>query len=169
MFLIFFAVSGQTAAAEETGSISLTFSYRGATVSGGSVTLSCVTGLAKDTAPQTARALAGQTASLVGETKPIVQGHVLFDGLAPGLYLVVQEENTPGFLPVSPFLIALPMEQDGTLLYRVSAAPKMAPSAPSPETGQPRWPFVMFWVSGAALVLAGIGHLSSLRAKTGSK
>lgn len=158
MFLIFFAVPGQAAAAEKNCSISLTFAYRGNAVSGGSITLSCVTGLAEDTSAQTAQALAAQS-TLAGETKPIRQGQVHFDNLAPGIYLLVQEQNAPGFLPISPFLITLPLEQDGVLLHHVSAAPKLAPYPASPETGQPRWPFIMLFASGAALALATAAHL----------
>lgn len=162
IFLIFFAVPGQAAAAQRACSISLTFAYRGRAVSGGSITLSCVTGLAEDTSAQTAQALAAQS-TLTGETQPIRQGQVHFDGLAPGVYLLVQEKNIPGFLPISPFLITLPLEQSGTLLHHVSAAPKLAPYPASPETGQPCWPFIMLWVSGAVLVLAGAVHLCSSR------
>ena len=163
MLLMVLAIAGQAAAAEQRGSISLTFSYQGAVVSGGSVSLYCVTDLATDTSAQSARQLAQQVAGLTGDTKSIEQGRVLFDGLSPGLYLLVQETASPGFLPISPFLIDLPMEQNGSPLYCVNAAPKMAPCGPSPETGQPRWPFILFWVSGTVLVLATIGKKFRLR------
>ena len=165
MLLLWFSLIGQTAAAEETCSITLTFSYRGASVTGGSIALYNVTGLATDTTAQTAQTLAGQTAGLGGTTMPIEEGHVLFDRLTPGLYLLTQEKSTPGFQPIRPFLVCLPMEQDGTLIQNVSAAPKMAPYPASPETGQPPWPFAMFWTSGAVLLLAGIGRLTFFRAK----
>ena len=165
MLLIWFSLIGQTVAAEENYSITLSFSYRGASVTGGSITLYNVTGLAADTTAQTAQTLAGQAAGLAGTTMPIENGHVLFDSLTPGLYLLTQEKSTPGFQPIRPFLVCLPMEQDGTLIQNVSAAPKMAPYPASPETGQPRWPFAMLWASGAALLLAGTGRLIFFRAK----
>lgn len=159
--LIFFAVPGQAAEAEWDCSIALTFAYRGAAINGGSITLYCVTGLTEDTSAQSAQSLAAQI-TLPGDTKQIVQGRVLFDQLTPGLYLVVQGKNAPGFQPISPFLIVLPMEQDSTTVSHVSAAPKMAPYPASPETGQPRWPFVMLWVSGIGLAAT---HLIFLRTK----
>ena len=154
MLLIWFSLIGQTAAAQGYCSISLRFSYRGAAVRGGSVTLYNVTDMATDATPQAAQALARLTADLAGKTMSIEQGTVSFDGLTPGLYLLVQEENIPGFLPISPFLVTLPLEQNGTLLCDIHAVPKLAPCPSSPDTGQSRWPFALFGLSGAALLLA---------------
>lgn len=164
MLLLCFSVIGQAAAAEANCSITLTFSYRGVPVNGGSITLYNVTGLAEDTSAQTAQALA-EGISLTGDTKAIEKGQARFDGLTPGIYLLVQRKSTPGFLPILPFLVCLPTEQNGASLSAVTAAPKMAPYPASPETGQPRWPFAMLWASGAVLLLAGIGRFPFFRAK----
>lgn len=165
MLLIWFSLIGQAGAAGEDCSITLTFSYRGSAVSGGSVTLYCVTGLSENDAPQTAQALAADTAALTGETKSIHQGAVFFDKLTPGRYLLVQEKNLPGFLPISPFLITLPMKQNDVVFHDVHAAPKLAPCPSPPETGQSRWPFILFGVSGMVLTLAGIGHWTAISKK----
>ena len=77
--------------------------------------------------------------------------------------LLMQEESTPGFLPISPFVVSLPMNSNGETVFHIYSTPKMAPCTPSPETGQPRWPFILFWVSGTVLVLATIGKKFRLR------
>lgn len=62
-------------------------------------------------------------------------GSVTFDGLAPGLFLLVQQQPAEGYYAVAPFLASIPFEQNGALSYDVNATPKMelldrAPSGP---------------------------------------
>lgn len=58
-------------------------------------------------------------------------GSATFTDLSTGLYLVMQTEVEEGYLPVAPFLVALPMysAECGSWLYSIAAAPKVQPSA----------------------------------------
>ena len=83
-------------------------------------------------------------------------GKVVFGDLALGVYLISQPEAAPGYLRMRPFLVSLPLWQDGQLIYDVCASPKMekAPEDPVlPDTGQP--PLLVFplLVSGGMLLL----------------
>lgn len=95
-------------------------------------------------------------------------GKVSFSGLELGLYLIVQTEASDGYEPLKPFLVAVPMNQDGRYVYEVNAVGKFQlhqepeptappqPSEPSlPQTGQMNWPVPVLVVSGLALFSAG--------------
>lgn len=111
-------------------------------------------------------------------------GKVIFTGVETGLYLMVQHEAADGYNKVSPFLISIPMSENGTYIYDVDASPKMelkkvleqTPSKPSmpsqpagptlPQTGQLNWPIPMLAVSG--LLMFSIGWLLRFGKKRGS-
>ncbi|WP_296835773.1 SpaA isopeptide-forming pilin-related protein [Marvinbryantia sp.] len=62
-------------------------------------------------------------------------GKVVFQNLDTGLYLLVQEDAAPGYYPVNPFLVTLPLRQDGEYIYEVDATPKMElTKKPEPPT-----------------------------------
>jgi len=63
---------------------------------------------------------AGKTTLVVGS-----DGKAEFTGLKPGLYLFVQEQEAEGYYPVSPFLVSIPLLQDGKYTYEIDAVPKM--------------------------------------------
>lgn len=108
------------------------------------------------------------TAVAVGE-----DGTALFEGLEPGLYLAVQTEASDGFEPADPFLVSVPMLEDGTYVYDVDASPKVSTLVPAPEepptpqepetptgdklpqTGQLNWPIPVLAVAGLALFAFG--------------
>lgn len=123
---------------------------------------------------------------LPGVTREIDKdGKVVFSGLKPGLYLLVQEENAPGYNPADPFLVSVPMLEDGSYLYDVNASPKVelkesprkphkpgteTPPSPSnppsgsgptlpgttlPQTGQVNWPIPVLTMAGLCLFAAG--------------
>ena len=46
-----------------------------------------------------------------------------FRGLELGLYLIVQTEASKGYEPINPFLVSLPMAEDGKWNYAVDASP----------------------------------------------
>lgn len=54
-------------------------------------------------------------------------GTAAADGLALGLYLVMQDQPAEGYEPIAPFLVSVPMwdETAGAYLYTVDAAPKL--------------------------------------------
>ena len=58
----------------------------------------------------------------------------VFSDLSTGLYLLVQTETADGYLPVSPFLVSLPMYSaaDGGWNYQIDAAPKVQPVPKDP-------------------------------------
>ena len=56
--------------------------------------------------------------SAEGTTKTIdADGNVTFCGLELGLYLIVQTEASKGYEPINPFLVSLPMAEDGKWNY----------------------------------------------------
>lgn len=51
-------------------------------------------------------------------------GKAVFSGLELGLYLVVQTEASEGYEPLKPFLVSVPMSEDGGYVYEVNAEGK---------------------------------------------
>lgn len=194
----------------EKGSVKITMSRKGEIVPGGTLTLYQVGSVREDDgnysfeltgdfvkskvslknveSARTAKALAeyAEEKNLTGITKEIGKdGKATFSGLNPGLYLLVQEENAPGYHLVDPFLVSIPMLEDGTYLYDVDAGPKVelvespkkphrptpenpsnppSPSAPGtsgpsgtllPQTGQMNWPIPVLTICGLCLFAAG--------------
>ena len=101
-------------------------------------------------------------------TAPIEEGAAVFQDLAPGLYVVWQDEAdaSQGFAAISPFLISMPKYQNGEYVLDVIANPKVPletappttqpPGDPSlPQTGQLNWPVPVLAISGAVLFIFG--------------
>lgn len=64
--------------------------------------------------------------NLTGTTAAIGEdGTVSVNGLALGLYLVVQQEPADGYEAVAPFLVSIPMNENGTYIYDVNVEPKL--------------------------------------------
>lgn len=134
--------------------------------------------------------LAGEIAAYVKERKlPAVaevenkDGKVKFSGLELGLYLIEQTKSSEGFDPISPFLVTVPMNEDGRYVYDVNASAKFQlhqeskptqptnptkptdptqpakptqPTAPKlPQTGQLNWPVPVMVAVGLLLFSAG--------------
>lgn len=157
--LLICALAVSVCAEGEFGSISITMSYRGQSVSGGSLTLyhvgvpgdgeyvltdefsGCIVSLEDISGAQAAQTLAEYAAimDIEGVTQYAdEEGSVCFPELEYGLYLLVQEQAAEGYSAVSPFLVTV----DGD----VDATPKLAlepedtvPTAPpdTPETTEP--------------------------------
>lgn len=148
------------AAGNGEGSLTVTLMDGKGIVADGSLTLYKL----EDDTEGTARALAEyvKQSNLPGQTQTIGEsGIVLFDGLQRGVYLVVQKECATGYEAILPFLVRIPMEIDGQLLYHVQAYPKVAetskPDAPQlPQTGQLRWPVPVLAVLGMGLFGLGL-------------
>ena len=51
-------------------------------------------------------------------------GCAVFEDLPLGLYLVAQTKSAEGFSDCSPFLVSLPIEEDGVWVYEADATPK---------------------------------------------
>lgn len=71
------------------------------------------------------------------------EGNVIFTELEPGLYLLVQEEAASGYNKAVPFLVSIPMEENGIYLYDVDASPKVElekETTPPTEPGTPSEP-----------------------------
>ena len=92
-------------------------------------------------------------------------GRAIFSDLKTGLYLIVQTEASEGYEPLKPFLVSIPMNEDGHYIYDVNAEgkfelykPVTPPDTPDPElphTGQLNWPIPVLVVSGLLLFVAG--------------
>lgn len=193
-----------------TGSIRFSMLYDGSAVGGGSLTLHRVGDVAEEDGNYTftlteayaasgadltdltdtalAAGLADYTTAngIAGEGVTIgSDGTAAADGLALGLYLVMQDQPAEGYEPIAPFLVSVPMwdETAGAYLYTVDAAPKLggltktppaataAPAKPDagdpdtvtiaattatlPQTGQLNWPVPVLTLAGLMLMLAG--------------
>lgn len=127
--------------------------------------------LAEVSSPALGKTFAGyaKEQNISGETKKIDKnGSVSFENLKPGLYLLVQTEAAEGYNPVTPFLVSVPMQEDGSYVYNVDASPKVelekepakpvTPSKPDPslpQTGQLNWPIPVLVIAGLLLFSFG--------------
>lgn len=108
-------------------------------------------------------------------------GTVSFGGLELGLYLVVQTTESDNYETISPFVVTVPLEEDGVWVYDVDASPKVGAVTPVepeedegnesctsttttttttvtktlPQTGQLNWPIPVLAICGAVLFLVG--------------
>lgn len=179
------------------GTISITMTYQGEAVPGGSLTLyrvaevhvengadysfrytqeyaDCQASLANIGSAETAQTLAEYTKKnkISGTEAQIDQnGHVIFQNLELGLYLLIQQNAADGFETVSPFLVSVPGVKEGQYIYDVDGSPKLElertptkptepptePTTPSklPQTGQIRWPVPILAVCGLACFITG--------------
>lgn len=95
-------------------------------------------------------------------------GKALFSDLELGLYLIVQAENSSGYEPLKPFLVSVPMNEDGHYVYEINAegkfrlnqtpkpTPPNKPNDPTlPKTGQLNWPVPLLAILGLCLFASG--------------
>lgn len=54
-------------------------------------------------------------------------GRAKYPNISPGLYLLVQEQTAGEYYAVDPFLVSIPLLENGSYLYDVDATPKMEP------------------------------------------
>lgn len=99
------------------------------------------------------------------------KGKASFEKLELGLYLIVQTKASDGYEPLKPFLVSVPMLEDGHYVYEVNAAgkfelhkkskpgkpqkPQTPPGPKLPQTGQLNWPVPVLAVLGLMLFSAG--------------
>lgn len=176
-----------------TGAITASMRFDGAAVSGGTLTLYRVGEVREndgsysfaatgrfaesgaDFANVESAALATELANfaaeknLAGITQNIGStGKVVFGDLEAGLYLLVQNAAAEGYNKAAPFLVSLPMLENGAYVYEVDASPKVElekapdrPASPSnpdsklPQTGQLKWPVPVLASCGVGLFVCG--------------
>lgn len=102
-----------------------------------------------------------------GTTLPVLRGGVTFEKQDVGLYLVVQATAADGYEKVNPFLVTIPMQEDGVFKYDVDASPKTsvkkAPPTTTtppkdstlPQTGQLNWPVPVLTIAGLLFFAVG--------------
>lgn len=118
--------------------------------------------------PELAASFAGQISGDGIAPTTSEGGLVCFEDLKLGLYLIVQAEAADGYEPLIPFLVSVPMNEDGHYVYEVNAEGKFQlhqepqpttppkPSGPNlPQTGQLNWPIPVLAVLGLSLFAAG--------------
>lgn len=176
--------------ASRRGTISVTMAYDGVRVPGGSVMLYRVGDVVSDDgnyifaltsecaasgvslddleSPEAAQALADWAVShgLSGVTVPVGDdGVATFTDIALGLYVMVQHDPATGYYAIDPFLIGMPLTEDGSYIYDIDASPKLElekkPTPPptdedTPETGEPELPIAAVAVCGVAIVGAAL-------------
>lgn len=174
--------------ASRRGTISVTMAYDGTRVPGGSVTLYRVGDVVSDDgnyiftltsecaasgvslddleSPEAAQALADWAVShgLSGVTVPVGDdGVATFTDVALGLYVMVQHDPATGYYAIDPFLIGMPLTEDGSYVYDIDASPKLElekkPTPPpteeeNPETGEAELPIVPLLVGGVVVCVA---------------
>ena len=144
-----FAVSGSEIDMDETGSISITIKYENNPVAGGSLTLYNVASISLDdgnlsyvltsdfsefetdfsdiSSDTFAKDLKNYADAnkLEGKTEEVDEdGKVSFEGLNLGLYLMVQKDAADGYYEMNPFVVSVPDESMGKVVYNVDASPK---------------------------------------------
>ncbi len=134
------------------------------------------TSLAKDlTAYVSSGGVTGTTRTIASD------GSVSFSGLTLGLYLIVQTTQSTGYYTIDPFLVTVPLAQDGVWVYDVDASPKVevkpepapepepeqepgptpeptptpTPDKTLPQTGQLFWPIPILAGAGALFIVIG--------------
>lgn len=180
LLAVFIFVPLSVRGAEESGSLRIRMQYEDRAVSGGVVSLYYVgqwthegfsfagpfakCGLdVEDLQPETAAALAAFASErdIPGQSQTVGDsGTVLFTDLEEGLYLAVQSDAAPGYLPMNPFLIQMPQEVNGSNIHHIEARPKLTPEdSPKdpqlPQTGQLKWPVPVLLAGGAVLLILG--------------
>lgn len=144
-------------------------------------------GITRNGSPRLAAALKkfADSKGISGETQDLdSEGMVKYGDLKLGLYLIAQKNEAEGYSSVEPFLVSIPFEEEGKLIYDVNATPKPAAVTTSegetephttepgtepsteppttktppdiPQTGQLWWPVPLFASIGAVLVLLGV-------------
>lgn len=186
----------------QSGSVFVSMTYEGKAVPGGVLTFYQVGDVFEDdgnysfvltddfvksgvslediSSPELAEALAEYVSSngLNGTAEKIDdKGTLTADGLTLGLYLVVQTQPAEGYNPVDPFLVSMPMNDDGVYIYDLDAAPKLSaitealatPGKPSdsklPQTGQLNWPIPALTAGGLLMFAIGWALCSGKREK----
>lgn len=119
--------------------------------------------------PELAEAFAEQISGEGIEPAISEDGLARFENLELGLYLIIQTEAADGFEPLKPFLVSVPMYEDGHYVYEVNAegkfqlhqetpptaTPTESPGPGLPQTGQLNWPIPLLAVSGLGLFSIG--------------
>ena len=98
-------------------------------------------------------------------------GEITFDNLNTGLYLIIQTQASDGYEAMNPFLVNVPLLEDGKYVYQINAKGKFElkksemPEGRSekqkvfdkhlPQTGQMKWPIPILAVGGVILFLLG--------------
>lgn len=97
-------------------------------------------------------------------------GIAKFDGLDEGAYLIYQNgfSKKNYFTEIEPFIVTVPIHEDGTWVYQVEAEPKVEPiptptpkptnppeDSKLPQTGLIRWPILALGASGVVLFVLG--------------
>ena len=143
------ALTYQDVDIDETGSISITIKYDDNPVAGGTVTLYQVANMQLDekgdlqfVLTQDYESFNGDLTTLdesltnslktyteynelVGLTQNINDsGYTCFSDLKLGLYLLIQGDAADGYMPINAFLVTVPEETNGTVVYDVDASPK---------------------------------------------
>ena len=86
-------------------------------------------------------------------------GIAVFGDLKAGLYLIVQKQAAEGYDAIQPFLVTVPIMENGQYVYDVDAHPKAGTSSRKatqtpptqevlsalPQTGQLNWPVPVYW------------------------
>jgi len=186
---------------DQTGSISITMQTSdGETVGGGTLALYRVAQVCVDETGQnsyqltdefansgadlsdlSASTLADTLSSYVESSDPVAyetagigeDGCAAFETLELGVYFVLQTETAIGYYAVSPFIVTVPMDVNGTLVYDVDASPKVeavvevpddqptpTPTTTTteellPQTGAILWPMALMATLGLALLFGG--------------
>lgn len=181
------------------GSIQIAMHLGGEPVGGGSLTLyrvgavredngnftfalcddftDCTVSLENLQAQELAGALADYAADhqITGTRQEIgADGKISFQDLELGLYLLVQDQAAPGCSKAEPFLVSVPIMEEGAYVYDVDASPKVElekepvpstsdpgttpstePDPNLPQTGQLNWPIPVLAVLGLFLIAIG--------------
>ncbi len=113
--------------------------------------------------------------SVSGEQKSVgSDGRISFQNLDLGIYLIMQTEDSNNYDTIKPFVITIPNNDNGKLVYDVDAGPKVGtdvvttqttekltekvtkPDSFLPQTGELVWPIPLLTAGGLILFILGL-------------
>ncbi len=162
LFMVVPVVAAQVPDMNRLGKISISMTYDGEVVSGGSLTIyrvadvhvernadysfaytqeyaDCTVDLNNLANAENAKKIADYSSDKdIKGTKVAIDdnGVVIFENLQLGLYLITQQEASEGFELVNPFLVSVPANKEGVYIYDVDATPKMSLEKRPPEESE---------------------------------
>ena len=89
------------------------------------------------------------------------RGLAVFDDVQVGLYVMAQHDPADGYYAIDPFLVGMPLTEDGSYVYDIDASPKVElatkPLPNTPNTGEAELPVVPLLVGGVIVCVAAAG------------
>ena len=84
------------------------------------------------------------------------EGNVTYQGVLPGIWLLVQKEKTPDDVTAIPFLIRVTREDTALTAYPKVTIPNVTVEPDLPQTGTLRWLIPVLMIPGFGILAVGL-------------